>query len=115
LQFFYLISDIYQQNIVATPKELRRWAYEIFSTFLIPQAPTPFPGIDAGLVQTIDKVLAQQADCDPDVLRKLFVSARGIAIDDINENLADFRQKRQLGFYHFPPLDFVQLMTLISH
>lgn len=54
-QFFYLITDAYQ-NSGAGPKEMRKWAYEIFSTFLIPNAPMCWNNIDQSLIQSIDKV-----------------------------------------------------------
>lgn len=97
--FFYLITDAYQSS-VASCKELRKWAYEIFSTFLIPNAPMCWNNIDQSLIQSIDKVLAstvQTSDSDIDVLKKVFVEARKRSLDDINEHLADFRQKRQIG------------------
>ncbi|KAI1709648.1 regulator of G protein signaling-like domain-containing protein [Ditylenchus destructor] len=42
-------------------KELRRFAYEIFSTFLIPTAPLHVPDISQPLIQQIDKVLRSTA------------------------------------------------------
>ncbi|VDN03895.1 unnamed protein product [Thelazia callipaeda] len=97
--FFYLITDAYQSS-GASPKDLRKWAYEIFSTFLIPNSPLSWDSIDQSLIQSIDKILAgtvQAMDGDLDQLLKVFVSARKKALDDINENLADFRQKRLIG------------------
>jgi len=35
LQLFYLVTEHYPQGSI---KELRRWAYEIYSTFLVPTA-----------------------------------------------------------------------------
>uniref|UniRef100_A0A158R527 Guanine nucleotide exchange factor n=1 Tax=Syphacia muris TaxID=451379 RepID=A0A158R527_9BILA len=97
--FFYLITDSYQ-NSGGNSKELRKWAYEIFSAFLIPNAPLSWNNIDQSIIQNIDKVLAatvQPADTDADQLRHLFSVARNRALDDINEHLADFRQKRRIG------------------
>ncbi|VDM37478.1 unnamed protein product [Toxocara canis] len=97
--FFYLITDAYQ-NSGAGPKEMRKWAYEIFSTFLIPNAPMCWNNIDQSLIQSIDKILAatiQSTDSDLHQLKKIFVAARKKSLDDINEHLADFRQKRQMG------------------
>lgn len=37
-KLFYLIADCYQNASAALPKEQRKWAYEIFSTFLIPNS-----------------------------------------------------------------------------
>uniref|UniRef100_A0A915DQH6 Rho guanine nucleotide exchange factor 12 n=1 Tax=Ditylenchus dipsaci TaxID=166011 RepID=A0A915DQH6_9BILA len=95
---FYLISDSYQST--SSTKELRRFAYEIFSTFLIPSAPLQID-ISQPLIQQIDKVLraaaANNSSQDIDHLKKLFLPARTRAVGEINELLADFRQKRQLG------------------
>ncbi|KAL3981614.1 Regulator of G protein signaling-like domain family protein [Acanthocheilonema viteae] len=97
--FFYLITDAYQ-NSNAPPKDLRKWAYEIFSTFLIPNSPLSWDNIDQSLIRSIDKTLtatAQATDNDLDQLIKIFGSARKKSLDDISEHLADFRQKRLIG------------------
>ena len=39
-QFFYLISDLYKEG---NAKDMRRWAYEIHSTFLVPDAVSMAP------------------------------------------------------------------------
>uniref|UniRef100_A0AC34QHJ7 Rho guanine nucleotide exchange factor 12 n=1 Tax=Panagrolaimus sp. JU765 TaxID=591449 RepID=A0AC34QHJ7_9BILA len=96
---FYLITDAYQ-SANCTVKELRRFAYEIFSTFLIPNAPLAMSNISQPLIQTMDKILKATVnanDQDLDQLRRIFVPARTKALDDINDCLADFRQKRQYG------------------
>jgi hypothetical protein len=54
LQLFYLITDHYPASNV---RDIRRYAYEIFSTFLIPNAPLQVPNITQPIIQTIDKVL----------------------------------------------------------
>ncbi|VDN88228.1 unnamed protein product [Brugia pahangi] len=98
--FFYLITDAYQ-NSNAVPKDLRKWAYEIFSTFLIPNSPLSWDSIDQSLIQSIDKILAatiQATDDDMDQLIKIFSFARKKSLDDINEHLANFRQKRLIGY-----------------
>ncbi|TMS36379.1 hypothetical protein L596_003557 [Steinernema carpocapsae] len=96
---FYLITDFYQ-NQNSSGKELRRWAYEIFSTFVIPNSPMQMPNMEQSLVQSIDNELAATADgadTNVDRLKRLFVPVRRRALDDINEHLADFRHKRHLG------------------
>ncbi|VBB34862.1 unnamed protein product, partial [Acanthocheilonema viteae] len=101
--FFYLITDAYQ-NSNAPPKDLRKWAYEIFSTFLIPNSPLSWDNIDQSLIRSIDKTLtatAQATDNDLDQLIKIFGSARKKSLDDISEHLADFRQKRLIGYDYF--------------
>ena len=34
-QFFYLITDLYKEG---TAKDMKKWAYEIHSTYLVPNA-----------------------------------------------------------------------------
>ena len=51
-QFFYLISETYKMGLV---KEMQRWAYEISSSFLVPGAPLPVPGIEQAIVHEIDR------------------------------------------------------------
>ncbi|VDK82744.1 unnamed protein product [Litomosoides sigmodontis] len=97
--FFYLITDAYQ-NSNAHAKDLRKWAYEIFSTFLIPNSPLSWDGIDQSLIRSMDKILAattQATDNDMDQLIKIFGAARKKSLDDINEHLANFRQKCVIG------------------
>lgn len=60
--------------------------------------------ISQSLIQTMDKILkatVNASDQDMDQLKKIFVPARTRALDDINECLADFRQKRQYGEFYF--------------
>jgi len=56
---------------------MRRYAYEIFSTFLVPDAPIQVPDINQTLIQNIDKILrstaTQISSNDADQLKKLFV------------------------------------------
>ncbi|VDN57809.1 unnamed protein product [Dracunculus medinensis] len=99
--FFYLITNAYQ-NSSGTSKELRKWAYEIFSTFLIPNAPLWWDSIEQSLVQNIDKVFVltattQGAESDMEPLLRIFLSARQKSLEDIAEHLANFRQKRKIG------------------
>ena len=97
---FYLITDAYPASNV---KEIRRFAYELFSTFLIPGAPLQLPGIAQRDIQAIDKVLRATANSasgsgqpqqDVEQLRRLFIPARSRAVGQINEQLAQFRRKR---------------------
>lgn len=60
--------------------------------------------ISQPLIQTMDKILkitVNANDQDLDQLRRIFVPARTKALDDINDCLADFRQKRQYGMTFF--------------
>ncbi|CAI5454324.1 unnamed protein product [Caenorhabditis angaria] len=98
--FFYLITDAYQ-SAYGTAKEFRRWAFEIFSTFIIPNSPMCIPNSDQSIIQPIDKIMCITADhigdSDADTLKRVFVPGRQRAVADINMYLNDFRQKKQLG------------------
>nr|AAR30497.1 RhoGEF [Caenorhabditis elegans] len=98
--FFYLITDAYQ-SAYGTAKEFRRWAFEIFSTFIIPNSPMCIPNSNQSVIQPIDKIMCMTAehigDSDTDTLKRIFVPGRQRAVTDINMYLNDFRQKKQLG------------------
>ncbi|KAL3104852.1 hypothetical protein niasHT_020418 [Heterodera trifolii] len=113
---FYLITDSFPSSSV---KDQRRFAYEIFSTFLIPGAPMQMPNIAQRDIQSIDKVLraighhqpmAPPLDTAADQLRKLFIPTRTRAVSQINEQLADFRRRGQ----PFDPSDGVDAALLDS-
>uniref|UniRef100_A0A0R3PPB6 RGS-like domain-containing protein n=1 Tax=Angiostrongylus costaricensis TaxID=334426 RepID=A0A0R3PPB6_ANGCS len=53
--FFYVITDAFQ-NAQGAPKDFRRWAFEIFTTFVIPNSPLVIPNSDQSIIQPIDKV-----------------------------------------------------------
>uniref|UniRef100_T1J9G7 Rho guanine nucleotide exchange factor 12 n=1 Tax=Strigamia maritima TaxID=126957 RepID=T1J9G7_STRMM len=99
--FFYLVSELYKEG---TAKEMKKWAYEIHSTFLVPGAPLKVNNIDEAVLHEIDSVLQHDLDKE-DILRKLFWKARKKALDELNEQLAEFRNKRTLGLGAFfgPP------------
>ncbi|CAI2356462.1 unnamed protein product [Caenorhabditis sp. 36 PRJEB53466] len=98
--FFYLITDAYQ-SAYGTAKEFRRWAFEIFSTFIIPNSPMCIPNSNQSVIQPIDKIMCMTAehigDSDADTLKRIFVPGRQRAVTDINMYLNEFRQKKQLG------------------
>uniref|UniRef100_A0A0N4ZBC0 PDZ domain-containing protein n=1 Tax=Parastrongyloides trichosuri TaxID=131310 RepID=A0A0N4ZBC0_PARTI len=96
---FCLITDVYQTAPV-TYKELRKWAYEIFSTFLIPNAPLVMPSIDQTIIQNFDKVLARPSCNSEDYLEELhivFIPSKRKALEHVNLDLIAFRHKQQLG------------------
>lgn len=89
---------------------MRRFAYEIFSTFVIPNAPLQVPDINQSLIQQIDKILCAvgsnnggvslaniSTSQDIEKMKKIFIQVRTLTIGDINERLAHFRRKRALG------------------
>ncbi|KHJ76189.1 regulator of G protein signaling-like domain protein, partial [Oesophagostomum dentatum] len=52
--FFYVITDAFQ-SAQGSPKDFRRWAFEIFTTFVIPNSPLVIPNSDQNIIQPIDK------------------------------------------------------------
>lgn len=89
---------------------MRRFAYEIFSTFVIPNSPLQVFDINQSLIQQIDKILrlvgsnngavsstGVSSSQDIDQLKKLFIQVRTRTVGDINKRLAHFRRKRALG------------------
>uniref|UniRef100_A0A914L4P5 Uncharacterized protein n=1 Tax=Meloidogyne incognita TaxID=6306 RepID=A0A914L4P5_MELIC len=98
---FYLITDVFTSSNV---KDMRRFAYELFSTFLIPGAPLQLPNISQHDIQAIDKILIKMSSTpstsnqqqDIEQLRKLFIPTRTKAVGQINEQLSLFRRKKHL-------------------
>ncbi|XP_025601965.2 rho guanine nucleotide exchange factor 11 isoform X3 [Athalia rosae] len=90
---FYLITDLYKEG---NAKEMRKWAYEIHSSFLVPGAPLRLNNVDENVAREIDEVLLKESDKE-EILRKIFWKARARAKEELNEQLADFQQKRTAG------------------
>lgn len=78
---FYLITDLYEAG--SSVKELRKWAYEIHSSFLMPTAPFRVARIEREMVGEIDDVLGDAGADDALTFRRLFVRTRQRALDDI--------------------------------
>nr|KAG5701064.1 hypothetical protein BaRGS_008785 [Batillaria attramentaria] len=91
---FYIVSDAFKQTQGNT-KDLRKWGYEIFSTFLVPKAPLRVP-VDDSLVQQVNELI-QSKDNNENALRTMFDGCRAALNSELNDQLADFRQKRDLG------------------
>ncbi|KRY48780.1 Rho guanine nucleotide exchange factor 12, partial [Trichinella britovi] len=92
---FYLLTDIFALYI---GKESKKWAYEIHSSFLLPYSPCRVSFTDSSSWETVDAVLNDpNKHADSAQWRRLFSTARGLAVQAINEQLADFRSKRILG------------------
>uniref|UniRef100_A0A336KLF3 CSON010845 protein n=1 Tax=Culicoides sonorensis TaxID=179676 RepID=A0A336KLF3_CULSO len=90
---FYLITSLFKEGNV---KEMRKWAYEIHSTFLVPRAPLLWPTVDEIMAREVDNVL--QTDYDkPECLRKIFWKSRQCAKNFITNQLAEFQAKRVAG------------------
>ncbi|XP_033211602.1 rho guanine nucleotide exchange factor 12 isoform X2 [Belonocnema kinseyi] len=90
---FYLITDLYKEG---NAKEMRKWAYEIHSSFLVPGAPLRLNNVDENVAREIDDVLLKESDKE-EILRKIFWKARARAKEELNEQLADFQVKRTAG------------------
>ena len=68
-QFFYVITELYKDGVV---KEMKKWAYEIHSCFLLPGAPVPIitPTMDEAVLMEIDETLRKEHDKE-EILRKV--------------------------------------------
>ncbi|XP_045595690.2 rho guanine nucleotide exchange factor 12 isoform X4 [Procambarus clarkii] len=91
--FFYVITHLYKEGV---GKEMKRWAYEITSTFLLPGAPLRLSNVEESVLHEIDETLQNELDKE-EILRKVFWKARQRCREDLNEQLADFRNKRSAG------------------
>ncbi|XP_046401357.1 rho guanine nucleotide exchange factor 11 isoform X3 [Ischnura elegans] len=90
---FYLLTDLYKEG---NAKEMRKWAYEVHSTFLVPGAPLRLNNVDENVAREVDEVLLNEADKE-EILRRVFWKARLKAKEELNEQLADFQQRRTAG------------------
>ncbi|KAH8401495.1 hypothetical protein KR009_005857, partial [Drosophila setifemur] len=90
---FYLITELYKEG---TSKDMRKWAYEIHSTFLVPRAPLSWYRQDESLAREVDNVLQSEYD-KVEILRTVFLRSRKRAKDLISEQLREFQQKRTAG------------------
>ena len=102
---FYLITDAYKSGTV---KEMRKWAYEIHSCFLVPKSPLELPHLDENIINNIDKLLSDTDNpeqLNQHDLQKVFFSSRSKARDILKFQLDDFRAKRAqgLGNIYGPP------------
>uniref|UniRef100_V5GUT4 Rho guanine nucleotide exchange factor 12 n=1 Tax=Anoplophora glabripennis TaxID=217634 RepID=V5GUT4_ANOGL len=90
---FYLLTDLYKEG---NAKEMRKWAFEIHSCFLVPGAPLRLSNVDENIAREIDDVLTKEFDKE-DRLRKIFWKARSRAKEELTRLLAEFQQKRTAG------------------
>ncbi|XP_050433576.1 rho guanine nucleotide exchange factor 12-like isoform X2 [Adelges cooleyi] len=90
---FYLVTNLYKEG---NAKEMKKWAYEIHSSFLVPYAPLRLTNIEEYMVREIDDILQKQSDRE-EILRKVFWKARTKAKEELNEQLCDFRHRRTAG------------------
>lgn len=90
---FYLITGLYKEGTV---KDMRKWAYEIHSTFLVPRAPLMWDGLDESLAREVDDVLQREND-KGESLRIIFLKSRQRAKECIQHQLSEFQTKRTAG------------------
>ncbi|XP_065056488.1 rho guanine nucleotide exchange factor 11-like isoform X2 [Rhopilema esculentum] len=92
--FFWLVTETYAKE-EGSLKDFRKWAYEIYSTFLAPSAP-----MKVCVPESIEQALAENLkskSLSEEDFRNLFRSSRAFAFNEVSEQLADFRSKRALG------------------
>ncbi|KAJ0170642.1 hypothetical protein K1T71_014013 [Dendrolimus kikuchii] len=91
-----VITDGYRSaSGVATPA-LRRWAYEIQSTFLMPNAILRLNGVDENMANEIEHILVNEYEKE-ELLRNVFRKARQKAKEELGHQLSEFQVKRQVG------------------
>lgn len=66
-QLFYLVTELYKEG---NAKEMKKWAYEIHSSFLVPGAPLRLNNVDENFAREIDEVLLKESDKE-EILRKV--------------------------------------------
>ncbi|XP_046852424.1 rho guanine nucleotide exchange factor 11-like isoform X2 [Xenia sp. Carnegie-2017] len=91
---FWLVTEGYDEG---SSKDMRKWIYEIYSTFLADGAPLKFD--DDSTSEGIKKIESalSSAKCSEETLRGLLKPLRLAAAKDISLMLSDFRAKRALG------------------
>lgn len=92
---FYLITGLYKEGTV---KDMRKWAYEIHSTFLVPRAPLLWCEIYESelLARDVDNVLQNEYH-KGEILRMIFRKSRQRAKEHINQQIEEFKLKRTAG------------------
>lgn len=93
---FYMITGLYIDG--TNTKDMRKWAYEIHSTFLVPRAPLLWCGVRESeqLARGVDTVL-QTEHGKIEILRTVFRKGRNRAKEHIAKQLEEFKQKRTAG------------------
>ncbi|XP_076264695.1 rho guanine nucleotide exchange factor 2 isoform X4 [Rhynchophorus ferrugineus] len=90
---FYLLTDLYKEG---NAKEMRKWAFEIHSCFLVPGAPLRLNNVDENIAREIDEDLTKEYEKE-EIMRKIFWKARSRAKEELTRQLTDFQQKRKAG------------------
>lgn len=93
---FYMITGLYIDG--TNTKDMRKWAYEIHSTFLVPRAPLLWCAArdSEQLARGVDAVL-QTEHGKIEMLRTVFRKGRNKAKEQIAGQLEEFKLKRTAG------------------
>ncbi|CAL8080561.1 unnamed protein product [Orchesella dallaii] len=91
---FYLITGLNLED--GNVKEMKRWCYEIHSTFTAPGAPLLIPKVAENIAAEIDEGLVHESDKE-EMMRRVFRKARHKAREEINKQLEEFCNKRIAG------------------
>ncbi|XP_047541258.1 rho guanine nucleotide exchange factor 11 isoform X4 [Vanessa atalanta] len=91
-----VLTDAYRGAAGVAAHTLRRWAYEIHSTFLMPNAVLQLNGVDENMANEIEHVLVNEFDKE-ELLRNVFLKARRQAKEELGRQLSEFQVKRQVG------------------
>ncbi|KAL0810258.1 hypothetical protein ABMA28_010421 [Loxostege sticticalis] len=91
-----ILTDGYRAASGVASPTLRRWAYEIQSTFLIPNAVLQLNGVDENMANEIEHVLVNEYDKE-ELLRNVFRKARQKAKEELSQQLTEFQVKRKVG------------------
>lgn len=91
-----VLTDAYRSASGVHTHTLRRWAYEIHSTFLVPNAVLQLSGVDENMANEIEHVLVNEYEKE-ELLRNVFRKARQKAKDELSQQLTEFQVKRQVG------------------
>ncbi|CAH2098569.1 unnamed protein product [Euphydryas editha] len=91
-----VLTDAFRAAAGVAAHTLRRWAYEIHSTFLMPNAVLQLNGVDENMANEIEHVLVNEFDKE-ELLRNVFRKARRSAKEELARQLSEFQVKRQVG------------------
>ncbi|XP_052747717.1 uncharacterized protein LOC113523196 isoform X2 [Galleria mellonella] len=91
-----VLTDGFRAAAAVNNATLRRWAYEIHSTFIMPNAVLQLNGVDENMANEIEHVLVNEYDKD-EILRNVFRKARQKAKEEMTQQLTEFQVKRQVG------------------
>ncbi|XP_077535280.1 uncharacterized protein LOC144147096 isoform X2 [Haemaphysalis longicornis] len=94
---FLIITDLYKRG---SRKEMKKWVYEITSTFLLQSAPLRIDNIDDTIVKEIGKVVKsrhEQERQEKEALKDVFFWAGEEAMEQLKRPLFDFRRSHTIG------------------